>query len=92
MKIASKHGERHKANKLRYRVDTAASTLGVPPRSLRYSIHVGLVPVVRDGAGIFILAEVLSSLKSRLFEQQQGPARFPKLESTALSKKRGRQH
>ena len=72
MKIPSKHGQRHKTNRLRYRVDTAASTLGVPPRTLRYSIHVGLVPVVRDGTGIFILADVLSSLKSKLLTQAAG--------------------
>ena len=66
MKTPSKHGPRRSSNKLRYRVDKAASTLGVPPRSLRYSIHVGLVPVVLDGTGIFILADVLSGLKSKL--------------------------
>jgi hypothetical protein len=71
MKIALKHGRRHETTKLRYRVETAASTLGVPPRSLRYSVHVGLVPVVRDGTGIFILADVLSSLKAKILAQRK---------------------
>ena len=45
--------------KFRYRIETAASVLGVAPRSLRYGIHRGRIPVVRDGTGIFILADVL---------------------------------
>ena len=50
--------------KLRYHVEAAASELGVPPRSLRHGIHVGIIPAVRDGTGIFILAEVLRNLKT----------------------------
>jgi hypothetical protein len=72
MKTPYKHGPRRSSNKLRYRVDKAASTLGVPPRSLRYSIHVGLVPVVRDGTGIFILADVLSKFKTKFMTQAAG--------------------
>ena len=71
MKTRYKHGPRRRSIKLRYRVDTAASRLGVPPRSLRYNIHVGLVPVVRDGSGIFILADVLSELKAKTFTQSK---------------------
>lgn len=56
--------ERRHGPKFRYRVETAASILGVPPRSLRYGIHVGLIPVVRDGTGIFILADVLDTLST----------------------------
>lgn len=52
------------SSKLRYRVETAASALGVSPRSLRYGIHVGLISVVRDGAGIFILADELRKVSS----------------------------
>jgi len=50
--------------KFRYRVETAASILGVPTRSLRYGIHVGLIPVVRDGTGIYILADVLDTVST----------------------------
>ena len=51
--------ERRPGPKFRYRIETAASLLGVAPRSLRYGIHRGRIPVVRDGAGVFILADVL---------------------------------
>ncbi len=56
--------ERRTGPKFRYRVETAASILGVSPRSLRYGIHVGLIPVVRDGTGIFILADVLDTVST----------------------------
>lgn len=62
--LSNSQSERRRGPKFRYRVETAASILGVPTRSLRYGIHVGLIPVVRDGTGIYILADVLDTVST----------------------------